>query len=219
MINKRIQAAAFVGNALSILSLLFVLATAQVQAQMPVLKGIGGDFSMQSSKGTQVNLSDFRGKVVMMFFGYTNCADICPTTMAHISQLMQKMPAEERARIQVLFVSIDSDYDTPKHLNKYLSYFDPSFIGLVDERAKIDEVAAMYHADYSKLADDKVTTEYKKLRLERQGSAGKGYLYSHTAKIFVLDPEGRVRGFFYTGTPLDEMQADISSLLNPEAQG
>lgn len=189
------------------------LASSAALAEMPVLKGIGGDFSMQSSTGSTVSLTDFRGKVVMMFFGYTNCADICPTTMAHISQLMQRMPEQERGRIQVLFVSIDSDYDTPKHLNKYLSYFDPSFIGLVDERAKIDAVAAMYHADYAKLADDKVTTEFKKLSLEAKGTSGKGYLYSHTAKIFVLDPKGRVRGFFYTGTPLDEMKTEISSLL------
>ncbi|WP_372871486.1 SCO family protein [Shewanella sp.] len=197
------------------------LATALIchtaSATMPVLKGIGGDFSMQSSKGSTVSLTDFRGKVVMMFFGYTNCADICPTTMAHVSQLMQRLDSEDRSRVQVLFISIDSDYDTPTHLNKYLSYFDPSFIGLVDERAKIDDVAAMYHADYSKLADDKVTTEYKKLSIESKGSEGKGYLYSHTAKIFVLDPQGRVRGFFYTGTPLDEMQTEIASLLNPPA--
>lgn len=189
------------------------LASSAALAGMPVLKGIGGDFSMQSSRGDIVSLTDFRGKVVMMFFGYTNCADICPTTMAHVSQLMQRMPDDERSRIQVLFVSIDSDYDTPAHLNKYLSYFDPSFIGLVDERAKIDQVAALYHADYSKLADDKVTTEYKKLSLEAKDTGAKGYLYSHTAKIFVLDPKGRVRGFFYTGTPLDEMQTELSALL------
>lgn len=189
------------------------LASSAALAGMPVLKGIGGDFSMQSSRGDTVSLTDFRGKVVMMFFGYTNCADICPTTMAHVSQLMQRMPDDERSRIQVLFVSIDSDYDTPAHLNKYLSYFDPSFIGLVDERAKIDQVAALYHADYSKLADDKVTTEYKKLSLEAKDAGAKGYLYSHTAKIFVLDPKGRVRGFFYTGTPLDEMQTELSALL------
>ncbi|AZQ11644.1 SCO family protein [Shewanella khirikhana] len=195
------------------------LASSAALAGMPVLKGIGGDFSMQSSRGDTVSLTDFRGKVVMMFFGYTNCADICPTTMAHVSQLMQRMPDDERSRIQVLFVSIDSDYDTPAHLNKYLSYFDPSFIGLVDERAKIDQVAALYHADYSKLADDKVTTEYKKLSLEAKDAGAKGYLYSHTAKIFVLDPKGRVRGFFYTGTPLDEMQTELSALLAAPAAG
>ncbi len=64
------------------------LASSAALAGMPVLKGIGGDFSMQSSRGDTVSLTDFRGKVVMMFFGYTNCADICPTTMAHVSQLM-----------------------------------------------------------------------------------------------------------------------------------
>ncbi|NMH66440.1 SCO family protein [Shewanella salipaludis] len=202
-----------------LLFLLAALLSAPSLANMPILKGIGGDFSLQSSKGGEVRLSDFKDKVVMMFFGYTNCADICPTTMAHISQLVNKLSPEQRARVQVLFISIDSDYDTPTHLNKYLSYFDPSFIGLVDSREKIDEVAALYNADYVKLAEEKVTTEYKKLSLEDKGADGKkaqaqqGYLYSHTAKIFVLDGQSRVRGFFYTGTPLAEMQQQIESLL------
>ncbi|WP_133406621.1 SCO family protein [Parashewanella tropica] len=184
------------------------------QAKMPILKGIGGDFTLNSSKGEQVSLSDFRGKVVLMFFGYTNCADICPTTMAHVAQMVKKLPPEQQAKVQVLFVSIDSEYDTPKHLNKYLSYFDPSFIGLVDDKEKIDHVAKLYSAEYSKLADERVTTEFKKLSLEdKNAPKKKGYLFSHTAKIFVIDGKGRMRGYFYTGTPLKEMRDDVAQLL------
>ncbi|MFV7785182.1 SCO family protein [Shewanella marisflavi] len=197
-----------------VLLLIGSMMSSACMANMPILKGIGGDFSLRSSKGGEVRLSDFDDKVVMMFFGYTNCADICPTTMAHISQLMNQLPSETRERIQVLFISIDSDYDTPKHLNRYLSYFDPSFIGLVDEREKIDAVAALFKADYTKLAEERVTTEYKKLSLEdSEASKRQGYLYSHTAKIFVLDGKQRVRGFFYTGTPIDEMRQQLESLL------
>ncbi|MBM7073853.1 SCO family protein [Shewanella sp. 202IG2-18] len=183
-------------------------------AQMPILKGIGGDFTLTSSKGGEVSLTDFRGKVVLMFFGYTNCADICPTTMAHVSQMMRKLSPNQQAQVQVLFVSIDSEYDTPKHLNKYLSYFDPSFIGLVDDEEKVAEVAKLYSAEFSKLADERVTTQYKKLSVE-DGNAPKkkGYLFSHTAKIFVIDGKGRTRGFFYTGTPLIEMRDEIVGLL------
>ena len=186
-------------------------------AKMPILKGIGGDFTLTSSKGGQVSLSDFRGKVVLMFFGYTNCADICPTTMAHVSQMMRKLSPNQQAQVQVLFVSIDSEYDTPKHLNKYLSYFDPSFIGLVDEEEKVAEVAKLYSAEFSKLADERVTTQYKKLSVE-DGNAPKkkGYLFSHTAKIFVIDGKGRTRGFFYTGTPLKEMRDEVIELLEPK---
>ncbi|WP_428636314.1 SCO family protein [Shewanella sp.] len=204
-----------VKRALNIVLLLIgSMMSSACMANMPILKGIGGDFSLRSSKGGEVRLSDFDDKVVMMFFGYTNCADICPTTMAHISQLMNQLPSETRERIQVLFISIDSDYDTPKHLNRYLSYFDPSFIGLVDEREKIDAVAALFKADYTKLAEERVTIEYKKLSLEdSEAPKRQGYLYSHTAKIFVLDGKQRVRGFFYTGTPIDEMRQQIESLL------
>lgn len=193
--------------------LLALLGSSFAMAQMPILKGIGGDFSLNSSKGGVVSLSDFKDKVVMMFFGYTNCADICPTTMAHIGQMVNKLTPEQRARVQVLFISIDSEYDTPIHLNKYLSYFDPSFIGLVDEREKIDHVAQLFHAQYSKLANEKVTTEFKKLSLDDEKQQKKGYLYSHSAKIFVIDTQTRVRGFFYMGTPIDEMKEQIVSLL------
>ncbi|RYV00664.1 SCO family protein [Shewanella sp. OPT22] len=185
-----------------------------VSAQMPILKGIGGDFTLSSSKGGEVSLTDFRDKVVLMFFGYTNCADICPTTMAHVSQMMKKLSLNQQAQVQVLFVSIDSEYDTPKHLNKYLSYFDPSFIGLVDEEDKVAEVAKLYSAEFSKLADERVTTQYKKLSVEDDNAPKKkGYLFSHTAKIFVIDGKGRTRGFFYTGTPLIEMRDEIVGLL------
>ena len=190
-----------------------LLLSINLMAGMPILKGIGGDFSLNSSLGKQVNLTDFRGQVVLMFFGYTNCADICPTTMAHMSQLMDRLEPEHRSRVQVLFVSIDGDNDTPSHLNKYLAYFDPSFIGLVDTRDKIDAVAAQYHAEYAKLAQTKVTTIYKKLTLAGESTEQEGYLFSHTAKIYVMGAQGRVRGYFYIGTPHAEMQSQIKQLL------
>lgn len=193
------------------------IATSFANAQMPILKGIGGDFTLSSSKGGKVSLFDFRGKVVLMFFGYTNCADICPTTMAHVSQMIRKLSPNQQAQVQVLFVSIDSEYDTPEHLNKYLSYFDPRFIGLVDDEKKVIEVAKLYSAEFAKLAGERVTTQYKKLSVE-DGNVPKknGYLFSHTAKIFVIDGKGRTRGFFYTGTPLQEMRDEIIGLLNPK---
>ncbi|MEH6443478.1 MAG: SCO family protein [Oceanospirillaceae bacterium] len=186
-----------------------------VSAKMPILKGIGGDFTLASSNGHDVSLSDFKEKVVLIFFGYTNCADICPTTVAHINQMMKKLTAVQRAKVQVLFISFDSEYDTPKHLNKYLNYFNPSFIGLVDVQEKVNQVAKLYHAEFSKLADEKVTVEYKKLSVEDKDTAQrKGYLYSHSAKIFVIDRKSRVRGFFYTGTPLTDMRDQVVELLN-----
>jgi protein SCO1/2 len=200
-------------SGLKLYLVLALLGSTMAMAQMPILKGIGGDFTLKSSRGGEVSLSDYKDKVVMLFFGYTNCADICPTTMAHIGQMVNKLTPEQRARVQVLFISIDSDYDTPTHLNKYLSYFDPSFIGLVDEREKIDHVAQLFHAPYSKLANEKVTTEYKKLSLDDEKQQQKGYLYSHSAKIFVIDTQTRVRGFFYAGTSINDMKEQVISLL------
>lgn len=190
-----------------------LLLSINLMASMPILKGIGGDFSLQSSLGKQVSLSDYRGQVVLMFFGYTNCADICPTTMAHMSQLMDRLTPEQAQQVQVLFVSIDGDNDTPDHLNNYLAYFNPTFVGLVDERHKIDAVAAQYHAQYEKLAEGLVTTVYKKLTLTGEPTEQRGYLYSHTAKIYVMGTQGRVRGYFYMGTPHDEMHTQIKLLL------
>ncbi|MGB0895149.1 MAG: SCO family protein [Parashewanella sp.] len=196
------------------LCVLIISTSFSASAKMPILKGIGGDFTLASTKGGEVSLSDYKGKVVLMFFGYTNCADICPTTMAHVSQMMRKLTPEQKAQVQVLFISFDSEYDTPKHLNKYLSYFDPSFIGLVDSQDKIDHVAKLYSAEFAKLADSKVTTEFKKLSVEdKNAPKRKGYLYTHSAKIFVIDGKSRVRGFFYTGTPISEMREQVIELL------
>jgi len=201
------------GISSAILCLMMIFFSNVAMAQMPVLKGIGGDFTLNSSKGVEVSLSDYQDKVVMLFFGYTNCPDICPTTIAHISQMVKRLTPEQRKRVQVLFISIDTDYDTPEHLNKYLSYFDPSFIGLVDEKEKIDHVAKLYHAEYSKLANEKVTTEFKKLSVDSEEKEQEGYLYSHSAKIFFIDTKSRVRGFFYVGTPIDDMKDQVISLL------
>ena len=201
------------GISAAILCLMTIFFSNAAMAQMPILKGIGGDFTLNSSKGVEVSLSDYQDKVVMLFFGYTNCPDICPTTIAHISQMVKRLTPEQRKRVQVLFISIDTDYDTPEHLNKYLSYFDPSFIGLVDEKEKIDHVAKLYHAEYSKLANEKVTTEFKKLSVDSEEKEQEGYLYSHSAKIFVIDTKSRVRGFFYVGTPIDDMKDQVISLL------
>jgi len=106
-----------------------------------------------------------------------------------------------------------ANHRTPEHLNKYLEYFDPSFIGLVDEREKIDHVAKLYHAEYSKLANEKVTTEFKKLSVDDEQQEEKGYLYSHSAKIFIIDTQSRVRGFFYVGTPVNDMKEQVTSLF------
>jgi len=97
----------------SLLCLTMILLSNTAMAKMPILKGIGGDFTLQSSKGYEVSLSDYQDKVVMLFFGYTNCPDICPTTIAHISQMIKTLTPEQRKRVQVLFISIDTDYDTP----------------------------------------------------------------------------------------------------------
>jgi protein SCO1/2 len=197
----------------SLLCLTMILLSNTAMAKIPILKGIGGDFALQSSKGYDVSLSDYQDKVVMLFFGYTNCPDICPTTIAHISQMIKTLTPEQRKRVQVLFISIDTDYDAPEYPNKYLEYFDTSFIGLVDEREKIDHVAKLYHAEYSKLANEKVTTEFKKLSVDDEQQEEKGYLYSHSAKIFVIDTQSRVRGFFYVGTPINDMKEQVTSLF------
>jgi len=187
--------------------------SSMVWAQLPVLRGIGGDFTLTSSRGDSVSLSDFSGKVVLIFFGYTNCADICPTTMAHVSRFMKRLPEDKREQVQVLFISFDTDFDTPEHMNNYLSFFDPSFIGLTGQPEAVAHVVEQYGAEFTKLAEEKVTTRYKKLSVEDTQIERPGYLYSHTAKIYVIDPRGRTRGYFYNGTPLEQMKADVLSLL------
>lgn len=158
------------------------------------------DFTLTADNGDLVRLSDFRGKLVVLYFGYTYCPDVCPTTMSALAQALDELRSDEKEQIQVLLVSVDPGRDTPELLADYLSHFDPSFIGLVGSEEEIAAAAEAFDVFYQK----------------GPGSVDSGYLVDHTATISVLDEDGELRLLFPFATTSENMAADLRHLLKEE---
>ncbi len=146
--------------------------------------------------GKRVSLEDFRGKLVMLFFGFTHCPDVCPTTLLKAAEVRKALGADG-ARMQVLFVTVDPERDTPEVLSRYVPAFDPSFIGL---RGDADETA-------------KAAREFKVFYQKVPNKDGTSYTVDHTAASYILDTEGRLRLFVRHTQPVEEIVADLKQLL------
>ncbi|MEJ5028661.1 SCO family protein [Comamonas sp. MYb69] len=160
-------------------------------------KEYGQDFSMPDQHGQRRSMADFKGKVVLVFFGFTQCPDVCPTTLGDLAAVKQKLGAKGD-KLQVIFASVDPSRDTPEILQAYLANFDPSFLAL---RGSDEETAKM-------AKDFKVY--YKRVEGQTPGS----YTMDHTAGDYIFDPEGRLRLYSRYGTPVDTLAKDIEQLID-----
>jgi protein SCO1/2 len=176
---------------------------------LPIHDGVGGEFSAASSLGREVRLSEFAGKVVFLFFGYTSCQDVCPATLSHLRSLGRKLGTTSDD-VQVLLITIDPENDSAEHLREYLARFDGRYIGLTGSRAEMDRIAALYMVSHDESHGMKVTTEHNRSK----PLVKEAHLYSHSQQIYLLDKAGRTRAFFYTGSPLEEMEQAVRTLLN-----
>lgn len=180
--------------------MLFALCAALSHADsLPVNSRLGGDFSLPSTRESVTSLSDLRGKVVLLNFGYTSCPDICPMVVARMTQLLRQL-GDASQDVEAVFVTFDPERDTLEHLRAYLDYFDERLIGFTGTPAQIQQVAKQYGVVY----------------LPRQGESALGTLYAHSDFIYVLDRQGRVRTLFATDTALSDMTADVQSVLAEE---
>ncbi|HIQ30661.1 MAG TPA: SCO family protein [Aquifex aeolicus] len=146
----------------------------------------------------EVCLSDFRGKVVLIFFGYTRCPDVCPAALDVLSKTMVKLSDAERDKVQVIFVSVDPERDPPQIAHDYAAYFYPSFIGLTGKPEDIERVAKDYMVFYRKV----------------EGQSEGGYLVDHTAYIYLITPDGILKLIYpSTRQKPDLIAQDIKELL------
>ncbi|WP_457599828.1 SCO family protein [Hydrogenivirga sp.] len=122
----------------------------------------------------RVCLSDFRGEVVLLFFGYTHCPDVCPRTMQTLSETLKLLSPEDRKRVRVVFVSLDPERDTPEKAQAYAGFFGESFIGLTDSPDRVRAVAKSFKVFYRKV----------------EGESRGGYLVDHTALLYLIPPSG-----------------------------
>ncbi len=156
---------------------------------------MGMDFSLQGPDGRTVALSDFRGKVVLLFFGFTQCPDICPTALARAAQV-RSLLGDDAGQLQVLFITLDPARDTPDIMQAYTRVFDPSFIGLRGTQAQIDEVAQAFKVFYMRVP------------------AGDSYTIDHTTFSYLYDRDGRLRVGLRHDQSAHEYADDVRRLLS-----
>lgn len=156
------------------------------------------DFKLTDFDGKPRTLADFKGKAVVLFFGFTQCPDVCPTTMTELAQV-KKLLGADGDKVQGLFVSIDPERDTPAVLKEYMQNFDPSFLGLY---AASPEALAALAKDFK--------VYYKKV----DGPTPTSYTMDHTAASFVYDPEGRLRLYTRYGIGAQALADDLKLLID-----
>ena len=155
------------------------------------------DFALTDHTGKPRTLADFKGKVVVMFFGYTQCPDVCPTTMAEMSAVMQELGPQAN-QVQVLFATIDPERDTQQLLAEYVPAFDKRFIGLYGTPEQVAKVAKEFKVYYAKVP----------------GKTPGSYTMDHTAASYVFDKNGKIRLFVRNGQGPAPLVHDIKLLLN-----
>jgi protein SCO1/2 len=155
------------------------------------------DFSLTDHTGKPRALADYKGKVVVVFFGYTQCPDVCPTTMAEMASVMQKL-GPQADQVQVAFITLDPERDTQELLAAYAPAFDKRFVGL---RGTLDQTA-------------RVAKEFKVFYSKVPGTEPGTYTIDHTAGSYVFDREGRLRLFIRHGQPADSIVHDLRQLLS-----
>ena len=156
----------------------------------------GKALALADHTGRMRTLAEFTGKVVVVFFGFTQCPDVCPTTLASMKAVKSKL-GEDGKLLQVLFVTVDPERDTPELLAQYVSAFDPSFIGLRGEPEATAQVAKDFKVFYQKVP----------------GTTPGTYTVDHLAGSYVYDPAGRLRLYVRHGQPPDAIAADVKLLL------
>lgn len=156
----------------------------------------GRDFALTDHNGNPRTLADYRGKVVTVFFGYTQCPDVCPTNLSTMAAVMKQLGADSD-KVQVLFVTVDPERDTPELLKQYVPAFDPRFVGLYGSLEQTAAVAKEFKVFYRKSGD----------------TGSPNYTVDHSAGTYVFDPAGRLRLYVKHGTTADDIAADIRRLL------
>lgn len=156
----------------------------------------GGEFTLESAKGP-VSLKDYRGKLVLIYFGYTYCPDICPTSLAGTAAGLGLLDPDELAQVAVIFVSVDPERDTPARLKEYVEFFHPAMVGVTGTAENLAEIAKRYGAFYAR----------------QPVEAAGGYVVDHSSETYVVGREGQMLSKIAHAAPPDEVAAEIRRRL------
>jgi len=166
------------------------------RAAVPIAPAIALDFALTDHRGARVTAETYRGKWLLVFFGFTHCPDVCPTTLAEFAEVMRRLGVDAK-RVQPLFISVDPERDTPETLAKYVSAFDPRIVGLTGAPEEIARVAKPLGVYFARAPDE---------------GDPKQYTVSHTSYTFLFDPGGRMAAGFGYDKTVDEIVAEMGRL-------
>ena len=155
------------------------------------------EFELTQGNGSSFRLSERRGEVILLFFGYTSCPDVCPTTLSEMKRVMAELGADAE-NVQVVFVTVDPERDTPEKLKDYVSIFNPAFIGLSGSMEDLEKV----WSDYGVYREE-----------EELPNSAAGYLVNHTARVYLIDRDGNLHLSYSYGTPTDDFVHDLKILF------
>jgi protein SCO1/2 len=167
-----------------------------------VTDGIGGDFTLNGPGGKPVTLSSYRGKLVLLYFGYTSCPDICPSSLSIMQRTMRGL-GEQAGEVQGIFVTVDPERDGGERLQEYAGYFHPDFIGLEGDTVATRKAAKLWNVSYQK----------------EESSSAAGYLISHSDYIYLLDREGELAALFNSKSRHTDLLEAIQTLIKEEPPG
>jgi len=157
---------------------------------------IASEFELAREDGSSFQLSEMRGSNILLFFGYTSCPDVCPTTLAELNQALDKL-GDDADRVQVIFITVDPERDTPERVQEYVNHFNSSFVGLSGTEAELSRVWGDYGV-FREIVD---------------GTSAAGYLVDHTARVTLIDVNGNLRVSFSFDTPVDDIVHDLKLIL------
>ena len=174
---------------------LLILSSSYAYAMPDVSRALSDiEFKTESSSNTKLDV--YEGKIILLFFGYTNCPDICPTTLLDISRTLKEL-GKDSDKVQAVFVSVDPERDTPKHLNDYVKYFDKRIIGVSSDKTNIDKLHKYFRTTYELL-----------------NASEENYLVEHSSNLYIIDENMVVDRIIANGLPSSEITKAVRKLIN-----
>jgi len=199
-LNKRDALKLIAGSAMLAGAVATMSACTEAKPQFKSIDLTGADyaqgFALTDHNGQLRNLKDFAGKVVVVFFGFTQCPDVCPMTMTELAEV-KKLLGPDGDKLQAVFISVDPERDTPELLKAYMGNFDPSFVALRPTLAQLSEVAKDFKVYYKKV----------------EGKTPGSYTMDHSAGSYIFDGKGRIRLYYRYGSGAETLASDIRLLL------
>lgn len=176
--------------------------------------GPAPDINLTTTEGEPFRLDDHRDDVVMLFFGYTSCPDVCPGTNANAARILERL-GKRADSVEYVFVTIDPERDDPQAIREFLDKFHPDFIGVHGEPEELDRVKSAYgvFAEPDDPAADDHEHDHEEEGAHTRDHGEDGYTVTHTSRIFLIDPNGRLVTNYTVGTPNEDIIADITYLL------